>query len=1410
MSDVKIEGTSNITSNNSDQIPTGATTGNTIETATPHTNNTSTTSTTSASSSQGTSAKVCPVMKQPAKPKAKRQRNRTPKSCIQCSQRKIYCSKERPACSNCIKYAVGHLCSYALPPWAEAANSSNKEGEAKVVGNNSNSSNGANSETAAPRASIGQTSQTSQTTPIAPVKIQQTEEYRQLKANTEKIISSQRKEIDDLKRQLSVVQQLSPREAITKQQSLHQIGQVSVTILNKISLLASTYLANKIEITNDYGINVITNSTLTPKSVYVDMYSWINLIKLDPQLTTLWYRITNLQKMYHVYKMNMLKSGQQRQQLQIQQLELQLELLTPLQQPNPVHPLHSPHPPQSHLHLLTSPSLLTPVMKEDSVFQKKQRLAGNTKKSNYKINEVDFTYSLQPLTSNLSDGVSPRGVGTPGSAASDDIHKCPVVECDFNFMSEEQPTLTPSPYKTTPKSDPSPQPIYKTETLDNNNKFYRIKKPINLHGKLLTLWESLLTLPRGDTKLDIQQIHFLLDYYYKSNFESKAILSFYRFDVQSVFKKSFNDEVVLNLPQGVEEDINYQLKSMGVYLCMLVLIIEETLNDLRLSVKYGTDKELCLQFEDVFPNEIPLLGLGVKQNHLLYMVQDFVSSYDTENKKSLSYCALILSLLSREIDDYKMPGSSISDTKSSFTSLFTDFLHVLLDGSLELWKDPELVELKSQYKKRKKDLKIHFCRLWVNIVRLSNLVTLNFVPLIKHSEYLDNLLKRIFQKIEQVDLLQYHLKYLSSKTNEGELIVTLHVHYLIASVSCTLCRGIMNLGSSRLTVYQLESLIEQCQTWKQDLGVDRLSNELRKFELEIILEYLRYFMTYILMLQGEENSDIAIMQNISPDILTRLMQLLQRLNKMSNTDDDDDNHHHHHHHHYPQYYRSQYVYSVMTEALTRLIHFVVGLMLRFQHNGSSPHQETTNLISQTCESVKTNDLGLITSTAFISKLSDEVDRAIGFLSKALLHQERVTKLSKLWKLYLMLIKNENYARLHAGLPEFSGNNSNANGMQAVCPVIGHGSGHSSGNGDESGGVIKTKLPSTRQLGSSLVESASRCPVVGHGAENSPLGASMQIPFSSQRGGVGSGVGSGAGINGEVKKEVSKCPISQITTPTNDDEVPSDPTKMSSFAGPSLSLQMKVDPYSPSGLNSSAHATTNGIAAGSAGGVGGGNSKKRKCPFDHSAMMRPNLYPNHIESSIRGTAGSTLLSSVSITNNSNFNEHKTYSPSPLSMSYTTPAAFPQQVTQHITPVQQKQQANLQQQQPHPQQQQQQHQHQQQQQQFVAAPTAHASTIDRNSFNNFVSGPGSVVGAPMTNIPSMDSGLDMLNQFNDFDFDFLNNENLFEHFGGLGGMDFSTGNGAVANASLNNGNLNATNMDDGTNFGNSSGNIEGFFQ
>ncbi|KAG2733658.1 hypothetical protein G9P44_003183 [Scheffersomyces stipitis] len=978
--------------------------------------------------------------------KRQRQRNRVPVSCLNCKKRKVKCDKGKPSCSGCIKNGVPHLCEYLEPVWSKKSS--------QVKAEDAEDSHDANAS-------------------LLQVKIEETSEFKQFRAHTDKVILSQRKEIDDLKRQLSVLQQLSP-----KVHDATAMGCKPILILTKLNL-SLVNNRDPLTIHHDPAYSVIGRTS--SKVNHIDTYSWINLIKLDPQLTTLWFKITNLQKIYHMYKMNMLNNTSRNS------------------------PGAFSLPNQS----VTSNPL--------------------SKKSPYRINEIDFTYSV---------------------VKSEEPNKlrCPVIECDFNFMTEDQ--ITPSPV------GGISSPVPSARSTDTPRKYNTVvpnqygteqeqfayhdlvsEKGRTLLLKVQNLWDSSLNLVRGNEKINFKQLYFLIDFYFNNkvyDIESRHILSFYKIEIQSIIKKNGN-EISINIANDpslklTDEQLFERLKMKGVYLCMLALIIEESLDTLRSNVKVGLEEDIGLKFRSLFPTEVVYVGQGSKFRNTLYIVQEFVLhitnlKFSETSSPSLCTIACYITLLNREVAEYKKDGAT-SDPKPGFTSLFTVLLKTILsdEGTVELWKDPELVIFKEQEaRKRNRDLKIHMCYIWTDLVRLANLVGFNFVPLIKHSEAIDNLLQRLYTKIEEADSLSYHLKYITSLNSHkfDELTITLHLHYLIARISSALAHGISKVGDLKLTIANLESLIRQCSTWIVDLGLRKLRH-IRRFECVSMLMYLRYFMKYIILLQAEESMDEELVASSVPDIFTKYLEIIDSLRKELINDHDGMN--------------KQYVLSAITELLTRLIQIIVALLMRVSNDDNMMSQETVlriqlNKYSAFNGDKAISDYGMSMEDLIKTHIVGVVEDSVDLLAKSpLLDKDKSGKLSKLWKFYLTFVRNSkrmtsiNYAKIHANIPQFRG--IGAAGDMKSCPVI------------------------------------------------TPRSFKNSTPPAI------------------TSKEYTKCPISHITTPIDEDSSPID------------SRPGKCP------VNHSIVTTASPVPV---------DAKKRKCPFDHTALDRSSMSQgyNAIESNIRG-------------------------------------------------------------------------------------------------------------------------------------------------------------------------------------------------
>lgn len=967
-----------------------------------------------------------------------KQRNRVPVSCLICKRRKVKCDKAKPACGGCVKNGVPHLCEYVEPAW------SNNNGATKLNANSKSKSY-----------------------------IGQPENSKKQQIQKDKLINEQRKEIEELKRKL-----IASQQQYLKGQTSDDL-ELKVTILEKLNVNNASSKST-IDINNDKSYTVKRQSQMH-KQAYVDIYAWISIVKLDPHLTTLWYKITNLQKVYHLYKMNLINSKAKKE-------------------------------------LDISPSILNPV----------------SKKTSYKINEIDFTHSL-----------------VPGAKTSNNYLKCPVVECDFNFMFEPSPTpvSTTTPASTT-KSD-------ETESPDKACPFHKDSEHIsfidrhselsadsmNFLKKIQNIWNSILGLLRGNETMNYVQMNFLIDFYFherKCTTESRSLLYFYKTEIQAIVRQD-NGIFSLNFAEDQsrsDEDRYFNLILKGLYLCMLSLIIEESLEIIRLEADMGDINSISHEFRSLFPSEVLYLGLGYKANNILLIVQEYllhVSNDKIFNEKiseSLIYILCCTAFLNREVANYKKQGAS-SDSKSRFQTIFTQLLSNIFSkrGYLEVWKNPEDIGLThNESEQRLRELRLGMCYLWSDLIRLVNLATFNITDLISHPKSILDLIFKFYDKIEECDKYNNHIIFIGDhgSVEDKELITTLSVNYLISRIYYNLRYGIVNVDEVKLTTNKLLKMIEICRPWKL---ADSLHNSttIRNLETRCIFHYLSLHLSYIIILQNEEEGGHdARLNKLYCDFFVHFCEFMLFVEVAMKNE--------------PRNSGSQHILLLVTELLTRAIHFIIGLLLRL---GNTDELSTTPVLinklisiidnSLVVAEVKTGDQEEVYQ-ALHERIVNVINQTItSLIDNYLTGKEKAIKLSKFWHFYLTFIKNSpkmssiDYATVHANIPMFKGMNSQ---NMTQCPVI----------PGQTGG-------------------AQKCPV--------------KHEISTM----------------DYKSEFSKCPISQITTPMDDDvnSNPSNPGKCP------IDHKALTEPQ---------------------------QSKKRKFPLNHASRQLMGVLPNGyntVESNIRTSA-----------------------------------------------------------------------------------------------------------------------------------------------------------------------------------------------
>lgn len=844
-----------------------------------------------------------------------RVRKRTPISCLNCKKRKVKCDKGRPACLGCVKNNVAHLCVYKEPEWAEK--------ESKLAQNDP---------------VLGSQNQTS---------------------NYDKIIALQRSEIDQLKRRLAVMSGLSTTKVQVSVLGREVLAN-QVSVLNKLNpnITASR---DEIEVKRDGFYTILPISpSLTHGNTYMDVYSWLNIIKLDPQLTALWYKITQLQKIYHAYKISVASGPKS---------EVQGAFVT-----NPL-----------------------------------------AKHARY-ITEVDFTYSL----------------GKPSTFPK----KCPVVECDFNM--DEGRSTTPDLGDNS--GERTPFSIKKIPSFGENSTFLGANSPslgenghiandktpsstsanddltenlsedaANTCKRLEKIWTSLTRLVRGNEPLSSAQLHFLVDFYFTNgqyDTESRRILGFYKNDICGIVKKDKKGLVSLNLgvralveaSQSDDLEIYGSLVVKGIYVCMLALLVEESLDILRLNVQLDQKDAISATFCSLFPSEAVYLGLGYKGNNILNLVEEYLASVSSltivaaKVGLSMSVVAACIGLLNRQVTLFKHQGS-VSDVKPGFTTVFRIVLDIVSkkDGKvLEIWKDPSTVGFQDKDRKQVRELRLHITHLWCDFVRLINLVTFDFVLLVRHRELVSLSVQTLHQKIEEVEVGHHHIRYVSGLSGDenAELVVALHVNYLVARVFSTLRRGIVNVNDSKITLLMVQNLISETTAWSSDLELGKLRKS-RFFEARCTLQYLDFFLNYVVLLQCEEDENRSVLQLLVPELFRKCSGFVGFLKETAANASE---------------MHTQYFLLALTETVSRTMQLIVGLLIRVKNEKQFEQFQT-----------------LPETTKIVELTTDTIDTLV---KGPLLDKDKPTKLSKLWNFYVTFVRNSlkmnaiNYAKMHANVPGF--------------------------------------------------------------------------------------------------------------------------------------------------------------------------------------------------------------------------------------------------------------------------------------------------------------------------------------------------------------------------------------------------------
>lgn len=839
-----------------------------------------------------------------------RQRKRVPISCLNCKRRKVKCDRQKPSCGGCLKNGVGHLCEYLEPHWTSTAASG-------INGTTAGSVAAANG------SSVGGIKLVSTVNgSLETEKLKQLDELRQLRLNHERIISSQRKEIEDLKRQLSFNHQLTTENKEYNDDS----SQRPVTILNKLNQLAVIPHKESLEL---YDPSCYLIKLLGKRDYFhvKDLYSWTSIIKLDHRLSGLWHKINNMQRLYHLYKSNM----------------------------------------------------------------------KNNFASKLKITEIDFTSS---------------------SNSKHQDHECPVVLCDLNFMNEYEPNS-------------SQKTQLKPSSIKNSGEKFQADATSSdsILSSVHELWLLCLKSLRDEQTLNPTQLKYLLDFYFadvNKSITSRDLLLVYREEIYGTFTVDDNHKLALCLPETNEPLVLLQTK--GVYVSLLKLVVDETLEILRSKVRNKMNDEYSIKFQSLFPSELAYIchvnhiadGLASDkiQSYLsTYLVSSSSSSVSTKMNKSVPVIACLLLLLAKAIEIRK-PGVNGNQKETNRFKPLLELLKVLFDekSPAEIWNNPAHISFPGmESKKRVKDIRLHFCHLWNEFVRCLNVFTFSLVAHEQEDMETTNLILRAYQQVEAVQANEDdHMKYIQSlKSSQlNELATSLKVNYLLANVQIFLHRGMQNILGPKVNIKELDNLIGGCGSWIEDARLNRLIYT-KGFESKTMLHFCNIYVTYIIFLQAEEDR----IENLKEDLIITLFIKMDSffkytesiLTETANCKDE-----------------SQYFYSALSEIFVPVIQILIALLFRVCQR---PKEKNENLLKQLSTMYYSMSSSVLNKEKSINNLlRGHLSNFVSSLIKSLylrlsINKNHTLKLLRLWEFYLTILDGAskldfNYSRLHTHVPDF--------------------------------------------------------------------------------------------------------------------------------------------------------------------------------------------------------------------------------------------------------------------------------------------------------------------------------------------------------------------------------------------------------
>ncbi|CCE85946.1 Piso0_005588 [Millerozyma farinosa CBS 7064] len=866
-------------------------------------------------------------------------RNRVPLSCLVCKRRKVKCDKVKPACGGCVKNGAAHLCTYLEPSWGKDL----PRGQGIVESGVEETEQGGAS--------------------------RELDELRRFKSHYEEIMKQQGDTIDDLRRQITVVEQLRPK-GDTKETD-------EVVILRKFRSLEKQLLKIKRD-----SVLSVENDTAR-KDMFVDIYSWSSIVKIDPQLTMLWYKLSNMQKMYHMFKMQNMKASSKQEGDQMQ--------------------------------------------------RKRQRL----KKVGHIISEIDFTYSSGAET-------------VPSSKSS----KCPVVDCDFNYL--------------TSKALSKPSPQQETQSTLPQKSLPELKVYVNGKGEIVkcnfmesmaldilvdqqALWRSTLGLINTSSFMDYEQVKFLIDFFFSDVNPSytKDLLALYKTQIISTIYATDEGKAALSgfKNQGTDRERFHRLQSQGLSLCLLSMIVQDSLSLFRKNDAISFVNENGKDYHSLFGAELAHTTFFQKERQVLLQVENYLPIFEsTDTACSLMFIACCLYLLNRQIALSREIGSEF---RTSFQRVFNILARILCNEnrSMSIWTDPTSVVADAAHGESTniEDIRIHVCVAWADTIRMAN-ASINYVlPSMDGSIAKDagDCLMRFLPKILDGEIPKKEIAYIRGrKQRDSKALQTfLQGYYTVIKTHVLLQKGVQSEGRNTMTVADLENLQRECSRSLETVeglaapsvmdgsgttGPDpynklHFERAVRVYELRGGLIFHQFYLSYLLLLHYEGKAEQVTRAQVGHryrNVIRCAAHIAQFIQEGCET-----------------YSNNYHVSLVNVELAHRILQPSIGLILRLadqQHSGDldlEPVARELGVVLDGLEPVR---------MLLKRRITEVVSMTITAMwNGAAPDRPRVSKIRRLWDFYINFLKHSHsfdasaFARLH------SRHFGTGSATPSDCPALSH-------------------------------------------------------------------------------------------------------------------------------------------------------------------------------------------------------------------------------------------------------------------------------------------------------------------------------------------------------------------------------------